>query len=181
MVEDKLLILRFKRGRPEALRQIYDKYKVELLRYATTLVGNLHTAEDIVHDVFVSFAQSAGRIGLTGSLKGYLVTSVLNRVRNHVRDGSRRGGGPLNEADLQPSREPGPQQWAILNEELSLLSQALQQLPYEQREVICSHMEMDLTFSQIAVLQKTSVNTVKGRYRYGIEKLRSVLNGKVNE
>jgi RNA polymerase sigma-70 factor (ECF subfamily) len=181
MIEDKLLILRFKRGRPEALRQIYDKYKVELLRYAMTLVGNLHTAEDIVHDVFVSFAQSAERIGLTGSLKGYLVTSVLNRVRNRVRDGSRRGEGPLNEADLMPSHEPGPQQWAILSEELSMLSQALQQLPYEQREVICSHMEMDLTFSQIAVLQKASLNTVKGRYRYGIEKLRFVLNGKVHE
>jgi RNA polymerase sigma-70 factor (ECF subfamily) len=181
MIEDKLLILRFKRGRPEALRQIYDKYKVELLRYAMTLVGNLHTAEDIVHDVFVSFAQSAERIGLAGSLKGYLVTSVLNRVRNRVRDGSRRGEGPLNGADLMPSREPGPQQWAILSEELSMLSQALQQLPYEQREVICSHMEMDLTFSQIAALQKASLNTVKGRYRYGIEKLRFVLNGKVHE
>ena len=34
MIEEKLLILKFKRGRPEALRQIYDKYKVELLRYA---------------------------------------------------------------------------------------------------------------------------------------------------
>lgn len=181
MIEDKLLILRFKRGRPEALRQIYDKYKVELLRYAVTLVGNLHTAEDIVHDVFVSFAQSADRIGLTGSLKGYLIASVLNRVRNHVRDGHRRGEGPLNGADLLPCRERGPQQWAILNEDLSLLSDALQQLPYEQREVICSHMEMDLTFSQIAALQKASLNTAKGRYRYGIEKLRSVLNSKVHE
>ncbi|MBN1510195.1 MAG: sigma-70 family RNA polymerase sigma factor [Sedimentisphaerales bacterium] len=181
MMEEKLLILRFKRGRPEALRQIYDKYKVELLRYAMTLVGNLYTAEDIVHDVFVSFAQSADRIGLTGSLKGYLVASVLNRVRNHVRDGNRHGEGPLDEADLLPSREAEPQQWAILSEEMSLLSKALQQLPYEQREVICSHMEMDLTFSQIAVLQKASVNTVKGRYRYGIERLRSVLNGKVHE
>ena len=34
MIEDKLLILRFKQGRHEALRQIYDKYKVELLRLA---------------------------------------------------------------------------------------------------------------------------------------------------
>ena len=171
----------FKQGRPEALRQIYDKYKVGMLRYAVTLVGNSHTAEDIVHDVFVRFAQSAGRIGLTGSLKGYLITSVLNGVRNHLRDGSRRGGTTLDKADLLPCSQKGPQQWAILSEELMRLSEALQQLPYEQREVICSHMEMDLTFAQIAVLQKASVNTVKGRYRYGIEKLRSVLNGKVNE
>ena len=181
MIEDKRLILGFKRGRPEALRQVYDKYKVGMLRYAVTLVGNSHTAEDIVHDVFVRFAQSADRIGLTGSLKSYLITSVLNGVRNHLRDGSRRGETTLDKADLLPCSQEGPQQWAILSEELMQLSEALQQLPYEQREVICSHMEMDLTFAQIAVLQKASVNTVKGRYRYGIEKLRSVLNGKVNE
>jgi DNA-directed RNA polymerase specialized sigma24 family protein len=40
-------------------------------------------------------------------------------------------------------------------------------------------MEMDMTFRRIATLQSASVNTVKGRYRYGIEKLRSLLNGKV--
>ncbi len=180
MIEDKLLILRFKRGRPEALRQIYDKYKVELLRFAVALVGNLPTAEDIVHDVFVSFAQSADRIGLAGSLRSYLTTSVLNRVRNHVRDGSRRSVGALDEADSVQSPQREPVQWAIVNEELSLLSAALQELPYEQREVICSHMEMDMSLAQIAVLQHTSLNTVKGRYRYGMEKLRSVLNGKVS-
>jgi hypothetical protein len=32
MVEERLLILRFKRGSPQALRRIYDKYKVELLK-----------------------------------------------------------------------------------------------------------------------------------------------------
>jgi len=179
VIEDRLLILRLKRGCPEALRRIYDKYEVGLLRYALTLVGNLHAAEDIVQDVFVSFAQSAKRIGLTGSLKGYLVASVLNRVRDHVRDGNRHSMGPLDGLDLVPCAQREPQQWAILSEQLSLLNEALQQLPYEQREVICSHIEMDLTFSQIAALQKASSSTVKGRYRYGIEKLRSVLNAKV--
>ena len=95
MIEDKLLLMRFKRGRPEALRQIYDKYKIGMLRFAVVLVGDAHTAEDIVHDVFVRFAQSADRIGLTGSLRSYLTTSVLNRARNHVRDGRRHGEGPL--------------------------------------------------------------------------------------
>jgi RNA polymerase sigma-70 factor (ECF subfamily) len=179
MVEDKLLVFRFKCGSDEALRQIYDKYKVGLLRYAVALVGNQHTAEDIVHDVFVSFAQSAGRIGLAGSLKSYLTTSVLNRVRNHLRDCGRRGELSLDGADQLARPDPGPQQWAILSEELAMLSEALQQLPYEQREVVCSHMEMGLTFARIATLQNASVNTVKGRYRYGMERLRSLLNGKV--
>lgn len=39
MIEDKLLILRLRRGRPQVLREIYDKYKVEMLRLAVVLVG----------------------------------------------------------------------------------------------------------------------------------------------
>ncbi len=179
MVQDKLLILRFKRGSPEALRQIYDKYKVELLRLATVLTGEVHTAEDVVHDVFIGFARSADRIGLAGSLRSYLITSVVNRVRNHRRDGRRHGETSLDRAEQCSSPGRGPQHWAVLSEELAFLSRALQELPCEQREVICFRMEMDMTFRRIAALQNTSVNTVKGRYRYGLERLRTLLNGKV--
>lgn len=98
MIEDKLLILGFKQGRREALRQIYDKYKVEMLKLAVVLLGEVHTAEDVVHDVFVKFAQSAHRFKLNGSLKSYLATSVVNRVRNCRRDNLRRGETGLEAA-----------------------------------------------------------------------------------
>ncbi|MHC4743865.1 MAG: sigma factor-like helix-turn-helix DNA-binding protein, partial [Planctomycetota bacterium] len=79
------------------------------------------------------------------------------------------------------SSRRNPRQWAVLDEQLTLLSNALQELPYEQREVICLRMEMDMTFRRIASRQETSVNTVKGRYRYGMAKLRSLLNGEVEK
>ncbi len=179
MVEDKLLILKFKQGSQEALRQIYDKYKVAMLKLALVLTGDLNTAEDIVHDVFVKFAQSADRIGPAGSLKSYLFTCVVNRVRNRVRDTNRHGQTALDEAEAPICSRPSPHHWAVLNEQLAALSAALKQLPYEQREVVCLHFEADLPLGQIAALQGTSVNTVKGRYRYGIEKLRSLLDSEV--
>ena len=181
MIEDKLLILRFKQGRREALRQIYDKYKVELLRLAVVLIGDVSTAEDMVHDVFVKFARSANRIKLTGSLKNYLITSLINRARNHLRDSKRHRETSLDGAERLVSSGRGPRQWAVLGEQLAILSRALQELPYEQREVICFRMEMDMTFRQIAMRQSTSINTVKGRYRYGITRLRSLLNGEVKK
>jgi RNA polymerase sigma-70 factor (ECF subfamily) len=181
MIEDKLLILRFKQGSREALRLIYDKYKVEMLKLAVVLIGDVNTAEDIVHDVFVNFTQSANRIRLTGSLKSYLVTSVINHVRNYLRDSNRHCETTLEDMDSLLSTERSPHQWAILSERLTILSQALQQLPYEQREVICFRMEMDMTFGRIARLQRTSVNTVKGRYRYAITKLRSLLNSELEK
>jgi RNA polymerase sigma-70 factor (ECF subfamily) len=181
VIEDKLLILRFKQGRNGALRQIYDKYKVELLKLSVVLTGDVNAAEDMVHDVFVKFARSADRIRLTGSLKNYLITSVINRVRNYRRDNSRHSETELDEAVLMASPKRGPLQWAVLSERLELLSRALQELPYEQREVISLRMETDLPFRRIARLQSTSVNTVKGRYRYGINRLRSLLNSEVDK
>ncbi len=181
MIEDKLLILKFKQGNHEALRRIYDKYKIELLKLAVVLIGNRNMAEDVVHDVFVKFAESADRIKMTGSLKNYLVTSVINRVRNCLRNSNRHRETNLEGTDLLSSSERGPYQWAVLGERLKFLSKALCELPYEQREVISLRMEMDMTFRRIAALQNESVNTVKGRYRYGIARLRSLLNSEVEK
>jgi RNA polymerase sigma factor (sigma-70 family) len=181
MIEDKLLILKFKRSRDGALRLIYDKYKVELLKLAVMLTSDVNTAEDVVHDVFVRFAQSANRISLIGSLKSYLVTSVINGVRNLHRDSMRHPETSLNGAELLPSSGRTPHQWAVLSERLEMLSNALAELPFEQREVISLHLEIDMSFRQIASVQRTSVNTVKGRYRYALEKLRSRLNSEVDK
>ena len=52
---------------------------------------------------------------------------------------------------------------------------ALAQLPYEQREVVVMHFKGGLTFREIAEWQEVSINTVQGRYRYGLDKLRQLL------
>ena len=75
MMEDRLLIWKLKRGNREALRRVYEKYHVDLLKLAIALTGEVNAAEDIVHDVFVRFAGAATRISLIGSLKGSLIRS----------------------------------------------------------------------------------------------------------
>ena len=181
MVEDRLLIWKFKRGSREALRRLYEKYKNDLLKLAIALVNDTNAAEDVVQDVFVSFAQSATRIRLAGNLKTYLATCVANRIRNAVRDRQRHETSGLDDSECVISDKRGPEQWAILSEELELLSNAMAQVPYDQREVIGLHMEGGMTFRQIAKVQKASINTVQGRYRYGMNKLRSLLNGKIEK
>ncbi len=179
-MEDQRLIRQCRRGRREALRRIYDKYHVDLLKLAMVLTGEVHTAEDIVHDVFVNFAAAVPRLAVRGSLKGYLVTSTVNRVRNHRRDRQRHGEQGLDEAVGAAAREGPPEQWAILSEQLEHLRAAMVQLPYEQREVVTLHLQGGLTFRAIARCQNTSLGTVQSRYRYGIDKLRSLLNGELS-
>ena len=89
MMEDRILLWKFKRGSQDALRRIYEKYRTDLLKLAVSLVTDVNTAEDVVQDVFVSFAQAAAKIGLAGDLRKYLVTCVANRIRNRRRDQQR--------------------------------------------------------------------------------------------
>ena len=59
------------------------------------------------------------------------------------------------------------------------VASALDELPYQQREVIILHLHSGLKFKEIANFQQVSVNTIQSRYRYGLNKLRSVLDGEV--
>jgi RNA polymerase sigma factor (sigma-70 family) len=178
MMEDKLLIWKSRQGSRDALRRIYEKYHVDLLKLAVVLIGDRPAAEDIVHEVFVRFAQVVPRLSLKGSLKGYLIVATANRVRDCVRD--RHRGRTLDEVAALSSPARQPDQWAILSEQLERLKGAMAQLPYEQREAVALHVQAGMTFREIAQRQSTSVSTVQGRYRYGIDKLRSLLNGELS-
>jgi RNA polymerase sigma-70 factor (ECF subfamily) len=180
MVEDKLLIWRFKRGSREALQRIYEKYVVYLVTLATALSNDVCAAEDIMHDVFVSFAQSGERLKLEGSLKAYLATCVVNRVRDRIRTRHRQSS-TLDEAQSVCSTASGPELSAVCSEELYQLSRAMAQLPYEQKEVVLLHVHGGLMFKHIAKLQDVSINTVQSRYRYALDKLRSLMNGEIIE
>jgi RNA polymerase sigma factor (sigma-70 family) len=179
MLEDEWLKWQFRRGSRTALARIYEKYLDSMLTLAMGLLNDASEAQDVVHDVFVSFAKSAPRFGLRGSLSGYLATSVVNRVRDHTRRLRRQVLS--REAEPRVRRHPAkPDQTVIFNEETAHLDEAIAQLPDEQREVVVLRLTAGMKFQDIAKLQQASINTVQGRYRYGLSRLRTLLNGEVD-
>ncbi|MCP4256490.1 MAG: RNA polymerase sigma factor [Planctomycetes bacterium] len=180
-MEDKLLILRFKYGSSEALRRIYEKYRLYLLKIAVALLHDVSLAEDVVHDVFVRFVQSADQFKINGSLKAYLRTCVVNGARNKARSDQVRNYIELSEAGPIASGQNGLDRWALLKEESMKISNALVQIPFEQREVIVLHLHGGMKFREIAKLQAVSTKTIQSRYRYGLHKLRSILNSEIEK
>ena len=176
MLEERYLIWRFRHGSAEALERIYMKYKNDLLKLAVVLLGDAHAAEDIVHDVFVHVAKTCASLRVTGNLKSLLTVSVANRARNYRRDEYRYHECLARQAGGGAADVPDPEPWAIVSEQLQLLSEAMAQLPYEQREAVALHLGAGMSFPEIARMQNVSVNTVQGRCRYGLQRLRSLLN-----
>ncbi len=180
MVEDKILVWKFNRRNKDALRRIYEKYKDDLLGLAIILLRDRSLAEDVVHDVFVSFAGTVGTFHLSGTLKGYLSTCVANSARDRNRLRSGRSAGP-DVMEAAGSDSDGPMEHAIDREESGRLNDLLDRLPYEQREVIALHLHHQMKFQEIAKALGISINTVQSRYRYGLDKLRSILNSVVTK
>ena len=178
MLEDKFLVWKFKHGSADALRQIYEKYKNDLLGLAIALSKDKAGTEDVVHDVFVSFAQSAGNLQLRTNLKSYLSTSVANRVRNLARV---EPITPLDAVEVADADTNRPDRLAMSKEQMQRIGSALADLPYEQREAVILRLQSGLRFKDIAESQQVSVNTIQSRYRYGISKLQSILDGEVKE
>lgn len=179
MFEDKLLIYKFNRGDSNALRRIYEKYRNDLLKVATALLNDRNSVEDLVHDVFVSFAKGVGNFQLRGSLKGYLSICIANRARDKNRATRRKRTVGLDGAGPFRSDTDVPDHLAVRNELSKQLDYAIAQLPYEQREIIILHLQSRMRFKQIAKLKSVSTNTVRSRYRYGLKKLRSILDGQL--
>ncbi len=180
MLEDKLLVWKLKHGNVDALRRIYEKYKNDLLALAIALSNDKSSAEDAVHDVFVSFARFTEKLQLRSSLRSYLLACIANHVRDLNRPKPQRTV-QLDEAEFIRADSNRPEQLAISAEESRLISHAMAKLPYEQRETIILHLQAGMTFKAIAEAMDVSMNTVQSRYRYGLDKLQSVLDGEVKK
>lgn len=161
-------------GSREAMRLLYESHKDALFTLARGLLGDASAAEDVVHDVFVSFVESLHKYHVNGGIRGYLAVSVANRARDRLRAMKRHASGPD-----RPESDGGicesPETQAVQQEDAQRLRLALAELPYDQREAVLLHLHSGLTFKEIADLQGVSLSTAQGRYRYGLEKLRSIL------
>ena len=173
-------MMRFNRGDASALRDIYGLYKDDLVTLASALLHDKTSAEDTVHDVFAKLLDRQKVLKISQSLRQYLMTAVANSARQRYRLCKKAAEVPLDsEAMPEPQTHAPPESAMLTDERQRHLSSALSALPYEQREVILLRHFSDLKFKTIASLQDVSANTVQGRYRYGLDKLRSLLNGEM--
>ncbi len=175
-MRDAVLIARCRHGDGQAFRRIYEKHRDNLLVLAVAYCRDVHMAEDAVQDAFIRFAEGLPDFRLTGTLRAYLATCVVNRIRDMIRV-RRRDAERLRHRVGEAGRTEDPGRVVLCNEQLRQLSEALARLPAEQRDVIVLRTYGGMRFRAIAQAQNVPASTVKARYRYGITRLRLLLNG----
>jgi RNA polymerase sigma-70 factor (ECF subfamily) len=147
--------------------RLYDGKAAELLLYGRALGLGESEAEDVVQETFVALLKLEK---VPDNPEHYCVRAFRNRALNFKRGLWRR-----------VARELESTRWFERSDAKNDLEEAAQRalakLPVEQREVIILKIWHEMTYDEIATTLELSPNTVAGRYRYGMEKLKGILKG----
>jgi RNA polymerase sigma-70 factor, ECF subfamily len=154
-------------GEAAAFGQLYDRLGAALLRVARVMLGSNAEADDAVQETFVNLARYRHRIAEARDLDAY----VFGILRHAVHRRLKTAAAEQRQWKIM-ARSPRPE---IHHEPDARIETALASLPPEQRQVIALKIDGDLTFAQIAEVLQISPNTVASRYRYALEKLRTLL------
>jgi RNA polymerase sigma-70 factor, ECF subfamily len=152
-------------------RELYEAKAAQLILYGRALGLSHSEAEDVLQELFITLLQLDE---VPENPAHYALRGMRNRALNYRRGFLRRVAREL-ESRRWFEREGGesPQEQAAMR--------CLQKLPPEQREVIVLKIWHEHTFEEIGTLLDASPNTVAGRYRYGMEKLRVCLKAEKAE
>ncbi len=141
-----------------------------LYRYALAILASSADAEEAVQDAFVSLAEA--RTPPREEAR-WLVRAVRNGAYKRLGRSRRRLELLRQGAPLLVPRESGDPVDADMARKAS---EALGKLPVEQREAVALHLFEGLSFREIGEMTEVPEDTAASRYRYGIEKMREVLD-----
>jgi len=171
-VDDHELLHRLAGGDMQALAAIYDAYSTVVYHLLLARLADEERAEELLIDVFMVLVQRGRGVAQIRDLRAYL----LQVARNHAAGAHRK----------QHQHSPDLAVAIVGDEPITealdgiVVREALAELPAEQAEVVVLKIWHELTFAEIGQILDISPNTAASRYRYGVEKLHTILGETYN-
>jgi RNA polymerase sigma-70 factor (ECF subfamily) len=176
------LLARIAQGDREAFGRFYDVFAGLALGLIRRILRDPAASEDVLQEVFWQIWQEAARYDpRRGSPEAWVVMRAKTRAIDRLRAIRRREKtfvAPVDEAVARSGEAPGENP-GVAAETRGLVRSALDGLPEPQRRVVELAFFGGLTQSEIASRLGEPLGTVKTRARLGLERLRSLMTGKV--
>src|SRR5688572_7312098 len=178
----------------EIKQNTFLKEKDKLLGFIRSRVSTVEEAEDILQDVFYQFIVGFDTIESIDRVTSWLYSVARNKIidryrRDAVRpkrtDFELRAGKddeiPLTLQEILPDLDNTPESMMIREAIWDEITEALAELPTEQREIFVLNEIEEKGFKEIADETGVSINTLLSRKRYAILALRKRLQRFYND
>jgi len=167
---ERVLTLRCQTGDESAFAELVARYQPRLRYYLGKMLGNAHSAEDALQDVWLSVFRGVPRLADVGAFRAWLYRIARDRAFREFRN--RPAHQPLHESNLIDSTA---EEANFTAEDAEQIHAALDELPAEHREVLVLRYIEDMTYQEIAGIVGCQIGTVRSRLHYGKRALRGVL------
>src|SRR3954467_6939530 len=155
------LVAEAQAGDSWAFGMIFDQYHESIHRYIASRVHRPSDAEDLTQHVFVKALEALPRYESRGvPFGGWLFKLARNVVIDHIR--TRRDTASLDLVVEGPPPAEGPDELAVLRQELESVAFALRRLTPEQREAIELRFFAGLSAKEAAEAMGRQEGTTRG-------------------
>jgi RNA polymerase sigma-70 factor (ECF subfamily) len=149
-----------------------DQYERRLVRYATSILGDIERAREVVQETFLRLCkEQPSRIG--DHLAQWLFT-VCRNLAFDVRKKENRMS-PLTDPETLPTAYDRPGTSLEQKETMSHVLRIMDTLPKNQREVLRLKFQCDLSYKEISEITQLSVTNVGFLIHTAIKALRTEL------
>lgn len=179
--DDAKLLEAYREGDAEALGELVERYKRPLFGFILRFSEGREDADEVFQEVWVRAIKNMNRYrqkNLLSWLFRIAHNLMIDRIRQRkpvVSFDKPVGEEGVSLSEQLATRQLGPDSEAEGRELGLRIEGAVAKLPPEQREVFWLRMQADLSFKEIAKIQKCSINTALARMQYALSKLRSEL------
>jgi RNA polymerase sigma-70 factor (ECF subfamily) len=173
--EEIQLFEQVRKGDHKAFELLFHRYYSGLCHYATKMIRDNESAEEIVQDFFVKLWEKKESIIVDISIRNYLLRSVKNLCLNYIKHNKIKADYSkqiLTENKSKTNKEP-----AFLEIDLAeKIEESINLLPEKRREIFRLSREEGLKYREIAKKLNISVKTVETQMSLAIKSLRDNLS-----
>jgi RNA polymerase sigma-70 factor (ECF subfamily) len=170
---DSDVIQRVSNGDRAAIGVLFERYHMGIFRYLYYKVGDVHTAEDLTSEVFLRLLRSLSQQRPNNlQFNAWLYKIARNLAIDHYRKHQAQQPVSLEE-NLSTAEMDDLNVDNRLNNQL--LYKAVNQLPFDQREVVILRFINNLPIAEAARVMERSEDAIKGLQRRALSSLRQVL------
>jgi RNA polymerase sigma-70 factor (ECF subfamily) len=167
--------LSFQKGEEQGFNYFFYLHYRPLVFFANRLLKDEPLAEDVVENSFLKLFEKRNSIQSQFTIKGFLYASVRNGCLDKIRQQKIRQAHNKSFAYLQESFEEMSTKEIIRTESLSVVLEAIEELPPASQRVFKMYYLEGKNYDQIAIELGRSRETVKTQKKMALSALRKKL------
>jgi RNA polymerase sigma-70 factor (ECF subfamily) len=175
-LREQVLVLRCQAGDDDAFRELVEVFHGRLRDYIDQVLAAPNDAEDILQEVWFAVYRKLVSLRDPKAIRRWLYRIVRNKIAHRLRR-ARVRSEPLEAHDLA---ERGDAEPAFSDEDLRLLSECLDKLSAEHREVLLLRFMENMSYEEIATAIHCRLGTVRSRLHYSKRALKQELERRRN-